>query len=50
MMEGRKIMKLNLLLIAIDLVILLAYPIVLLNSKLRQFSRSGESSTSDRMT
>ena len=38
-------MKLNLLIIVIDLVTLLAYPIVLVHAKLRQFSRSKERTT-----
>jgi hypothetical protein len=36
-------MKLNLLFIAMDLLILLAYPIVFTHGKLRQFSNSKES-------
>jgi hypothetical protein len=36
-------MKLNLIFIVMDLLILLAYPIVFVHSKLRQFSKSRES-------
>ena len=38
-------MKLNLLFIAMDLLILLAYPIVFVHGKLRQFSKPKESIT-----
>jgi hypothetical protein len=41
--RGQKTMKLNLLFILMDLLTLLAYPIVLVHGKLRQFSRSEES-------
>ena len=36
-------MKLNLLFIAMDLLTLLAYPIVFVHSRLRQFNKSQES-------
>jgi len=38
-------MKLNLLFIVMDLLTLLAYPIVFVHGKLRQFSKSKESLT-----
>ncbi|HJR79866.1 MAG TPA: hypothetical protein VJ821_07325 [Anaerolineales bacterium] len=38
-------MKLNLLFIVMDLIILLAYPIVFVHGKLRQFSKPKESIT-----
>jgi hypothetical protein len=38
----RKTMKLNLLFIIMDLLTLLAYPILFVHGKLRQFSRSKE--------
>ena len=38
-------MKLNLLFIAMDLLIILAYPIVYLHGKLRQFSKPKENVT-----
>jgi hypothetical protein len=38
-------MKLNLLFIVMDLLIILAYPIVFLHGKLRQFSRPKEGVT-----
>jgi hypothetical protein len=41
--RGQKTMKLNLLFILMDLLTLLAYPIVFVHGKLRQFSRSEES-------
>ena len=36
-------MKLNLLFIVMDLLILLAYPIIFMHGKLRQFTKSRES-------
>jgi hypothetical protein len=41
--RGEKTMKLNLLFIVMDLLTLLAYPIVFMHSKIRQFSKSKES-------
>ena len=38
-----KTMKLNLLFIVMELLLLLAYPIVFVHNKLRQFSKSKES-------
>jgi hypothetical protein len=43
--RGEKTMKLNLLFIVMDLLTLLAYPIVFVYGKLRQFSKSKESIT-----
>jgi hypothetical protein len=40
---GEKTIKLNLLFIIMDLLTLLAYPIVFAHGKLRQFSKSKES-------
>ena len=41
--RGEKTMKLNLLFIVMDLLTLLAYPIVFAHGKIRQFSKSKES-------
>ena len=43
--RGEKTMKLNLLFIVMDLLTLLAYPIVFAHGKLGQFSKSNESIT-----
>ena len=40
--RGEKTMKLNLLFIIMDLLTLLAYPIVFVHGQLRQFSKSKE--------
>jgi hypothetical protein len=41
--QGEMTMKLNLLFIVMDLLTLLAYPIVFVHGKLHQFSKSNES-------
>ena len=43
--RGEKTMKLNLLFIVMDLLTLLAYPILFVHGKLRQFSRSNDNIT-----
>jgi hypothetical protein len=43
--RGEKIMKLNLLFIVMDVLTLLAYPIVFIYSKMYQFSKVKESTT-----